>query len=103
MSGAQTDPDHLALPLQWRGPDAERLRFEPLDGLMLVYDRASGQTHLLAPPLPELLECLAIGPATTLEIVDRLTALFDLDQGDPAPIIAERLAELGAMGLVEAR
>ena len=53
----------------WHAPTPERLRFEILDTLSLAYDRASGQTHLLASPLPELLELLAAGPATTAALV----------------------------------
>ena len=87
----------------WHAPTPERLRFEILDTLSLAYDRASGQTHLLASPLPELLELLAAGPATTAALEARMADAFDLGDQPVGPLIAERLAELAAMGLVEAR
>lgn len=87
----------------WHGPEAGRLRLEPLDALTLAYDRASGQTHLLAPPLPELLDLLAAGPATSAALVARMTEHFDLGDQDVPALIAERLRELAAMGLVAPR
>ena len=87
----------------WHSPAPGCLRFEILDTLTLAYDRASGQTHLLASPLPELLELLAAGPATTADLVARMADAFDLGDQPVGPLIAERLAELAAMGLVEAR
>lgn len=87
----------------WHAPTPERLRVETLDALTLAYDRASGQTHLLAPPLPELLELLAEGPATTADLARRMAAAFELGDQDVGGLIVERLAELTAMGLVEAR
>lgn len=87
----------------WHGPQAGRLRLEPLDTLTLAYDRASGQTHLLAPPLPELLDLLATGPASQADLVARMDAAFDLGDQDVPRLVAERLAELAAMGLVEPR
>ena len=105
---APTDsvPDHPAAPLAapiWHAPAPDRLRFETLDTLTLAYDRASGQTHLLAPPLPELIDMLAAGPLTTADLAARMAAAFDLGDQDSQGLIAERLAELAAMGLVEAR
>lgn len=108
MTTAPTDTnlDGIASPLTvtvWHGPPADRLRLEILDTLTLAYDRASGQTHLLAPPLPELLDMLSAGPATTVDLADRLSATFDLGDQDVPGLIGERLAELAAMGLVEPR
>ncbi|QJQ32496.1 HPr-rel-A system PqqD family peptide chaperone [Sphingomonas lacunae] len=87
----------------WHGPGAGRLRLEPLDTLTIAYDRTSGQTHLLAPPLPELLDLLAAGPATGAALVARMAEQFDLGDQDVPSLVAERLAELTAMGLVERR
>lgn len=103
MPGVPPVPDNLPVDRRWYAADLARLRFEPIDALTLVYDRASGQTHLLASPLPEILECLTDSPVTTADLVIRLTATFDLSDSNPVPIVGERLAELSAMGLVEAR
>lgn len=86
----------------WHAPLPDRLIAHPLDSLTALFDRASGQTHLLAAPSPEILTALATGPATAAELVARLSATFDLSaEGDTASVIAARLHELAALGLVE--
>jgi PqqD family protein of HPr-rel-A system len=86
----------------WHAPATDRLIVAPLDSLTALFDRASGQTHLLAAPSPEILVALAAGPATAAELVARLSATFDLSaDGDTASVIAARLHELAALGLVE--
>ncbi len=81
----------------WRA--AEGLDVRPLDALTLVYHPASGQTHLLASPLPEILDLLAAKPLDSADVVARLGERFDLE-GDAAQLIGERLDELAALGLV---
>ena len=70
-----------------------------LEGLTLLYHRASGMTHVLAPPSPEILGELRGGVATLSELEARLEERFDLVGG--ADILAERLQELVAAGLIE--
>lgn len=89
---------------QWLAPHADRLSIVTLDALTAVYDRASGQTHLLAQPLPEILAALQSGPANAAQIAARLTADFDIaDSADVSARVAECLGELLAMGLVSMR
>lgn len=91
-------------PSVWHAAAASRLRSEPLDSLTALYDRASGQTHLLAPPMPEILAALAGSPATVPELLTRLATDFDLSaDGDASAAIEARLQELAALGLVERR
>lgn len=104
--GSKSDmlPKPSQSPPVWHAPAPDRLRTEPLDSLTALYDRASGQTHLLAPPMPEILASLAGSPATGPELLTRLAASFDLSaEGDAAAIIDARLHELAALGLVERR
>ncbi|MEQ1509099.1 MAG: HPr-rel-A system PqqD family peptide chaperone [Sphingopyxis sp.] len=85
----------------WRAASAARLSVYTLDALTAVYDRVSGQTHLLAQPLPEILAALQSGPANTAETAERLTADFDIaDSADVPARITECLGELAALGLV---
>ena len=70
-----------------------------VEGLTLLYHRRSGATHFLAPPAPQILNALAVGPATAAEVADRIAELYELEGSDPAAIIAARLAELEAAGL----
>jgi len=91
-----------ALPQLWHGPLPGRLRLEPVDPLVAVYDRASGQTHVLLAPMPQILAVLEAGPADIAAIEAQLEREHGLapDAGNRA-LLAERLEELKALGLVE--
>lgn len=80
-------------------PPAAR-RLVPLDALDLIYHRPSGMTHVVAEPVPQLLDALAAGPADAGALVARLSALHDFDAEGAVEAIAARLAELEAIGLV---
>lgn len=75
------------------------LRIVPLDAMTLIYHRASGQTHVVASPVPELIEVLDETPCDVATLLARLGEQFDL--GDPdAAALAARLDELADVGLV---
>ncbi len=84
-----------------RGPPADALIAAPLGDLVALYHRPSGQTHVVAPPAPEILAALASGPLTLDGLLARLAADYDLADPDSAALAA-RVAELVAAGLVEA-
>ena len=73
---------------------------EVLEGLTILYHAASGQTHILAPPAPQILEALAGRSGDADAVLARIGARFEVDASDAAPAIAARLAELEAAGLV---
>ncbi len=85
---------------RYRAPVAGGLRIVPLDELTAIYHRASGQTHVVAPPVPEMLELLADAPLGAAELLAALQARYDLPDADVAGVAA-RLEELAAAGLVE--
>jgi PqqD family protein of HPr-rel-A system len=88
--------------LLWRAAWPDRLLVRPLDALTLIFDRASGETHLLASPQPEILALLADAPLRADALLAKLAAEFDLDaDGDALTVLTERLQELAALGLVE--
>nr|WP_262926798.1 HPr-rel-A system PqqD family peptide chaperone [Sphingopyxis sp. LK2115] len=61
------------------------------------------QTHLVVAPLPEMLALMGDGPCDAALLAKRLETAFDLDDvEDVRARVAERLAELAAMGLVAA-
>ena len=74
------------------------LLIEPLDDLTAVFHRASGITHLLAPPAPEILHALRT-PATRDALSSRLNESFELPDTD-GEALGARLDELVAAGLV---
>jgi len=82
---------------RYRAPARDGLRIAALDDLIAVYHRASGITHLVVAPVPELLEAMA-GEWRSLE---SLAEAFGLAAGERGALI-ERLDELVAAGLVEA-
>jgi PqqD family protein of HPr-rel-A system len=86
VSGAvyQADPPEMRLAI-------------PVEGMLLVYHRPSGVTHVLATPAPEILDSLAEGPGDAALLAARLGVA---DAPDADAIIAARLEEMAAAGLV---
>jgi PqqD family protein of HPr-rel-A system len=86
----------------YRAAPTDALRIEPLGELTAIFDRRSMQTHLVVSPMPEILGAMGDHVCNAADLAGRLAAAFDLDAAEDArPILAERLAELAAMGLVE--
>ncbi len=85
----------------YAAPAPGRLRTVALDDLTLIYDRASGITHVLATPAPEILAALA-EPMSEAALLAYLATQFELGD-DAAPGLRARLEELATVGLVEAR
>ncbi|OAN57358.1 HPr-rel-A system PqqD family peptide chaperone [Sphingomonas sp. TDK1] len=86
--------------MYYRAADPTTLRIVPLDALTLLYHRASGITHIVDAPVPEILEILGEGPRDVRGLLAVLAERFDLADPDPAAL-AVRLDELVAAGLVE--
>ena len=80
-------------------PPAAR-RLVPLDALDLIYHLPSGQTHLVGEPVPQMLAALEAGPADAATLVARLAAAHEFDPEGAVAVIAARLEELEAIGLV---
>lgn len=83
----------------FRSVRVETLRIEWLDDFTLVYHRASGITHLLDAPAPEILATLGEAGMTLAVLTANLAAEFDLPDLDENALAA-RLDELVAAGLV---
>lgn len=86
--------------IRYRAADPATLRIVPLDALTLIYHRASGITHIVDAPVPEILETLGEEALGIDALLARLGERFDLADADPAAL-AVRLDELAAAGLVE--
>jgi len=71
-----------------------------LDGLVVLFHEPSGMTHIVAPPAPEILAALRLGPADAGELLARLRAWYDFEGDEAADAIEARLDELEAAGLV---
>ncbi|MEP9401814.1 HPr-rel-A system PqqD family peptide chaperone [Sphingomonas sp. VNH70] len=88
--------------MRYRAPGAGGLRVVAFDDLAMVYHRASGQTHVVAPPVPEMLDTLGEQVLSAAELLAALQLRYDLPDADAAAVAA-RLEELAAIGLVERR
>jgi len=85
--------------LLYRAAPPQVLCVVPLDTFTAIYHRASGITHLVAPPVPEILTALGTAGSTLDQLIARLGDEYDLLDGDVAALAA-RLDELAAAGLV---
>jgi PqqD family protein of HPr-rel-A system len=86
----------------YRSVRVETLRIVWLDDFTVIYHRASGITHLLNAPAPEILGALGEAGMTLAALADSLTTEFDLPDLDLDALVA-RLDELVAAGLVIAQ
>ena len=85
---------------QYRAAAPATLRIVPLDALTLIYHRASGITHIVDAPVPEILEALGDETLSVDTLLARLSEAFELTDADPMAL-AIRLDELVVAGLVE--
>ncbi len=83
--------------MTYRTDPPDGLRIVPLDSLTAIYHRASGQTHVVAEPMPEILAVLGSGETDLAGLLARL-GLPEND--DTRALLSERLSELVATGLV---
>jgi PqqD family protein of HPr-rel-A system len=90
-----------AQPVLYKAEAADQLLIEPLDAMTLIYHRASGATHIVAEPVPEILAAMAADCIDAATLATRLAAQFELgDDPETHSAIAARLEELTALGLV---
>lgn len=81
---------------RYRAPPTSDLRVADLEEIVAIFHRASGITHLVAPPVPELLVTMA-GRWMTIEDLEQEFVLVD---GDRAGLVAI-LENLEVAGLIE--
>jgi PqqD family protein of HPr-rel-A system len=87
--------------LKYKAEPADQSLVEPLDAMTLIYQRRSGITHIVAEPVPDILAVMGEDAVDAATVAQRLSAQFDIDAHDAEAVIASRLEELAALGLVE--
>ncbi len=87
-------------PASFRASEEGGLLIAPLDEFTAVYHRASGITHLLTEPAPQILAILGEGTLSLDALLGRLGDDYDLEDAD-RDALAARLDELIDAGLVE--
>lgn len=86
---------------KYRAAAKDDLIWHDLDSMTLLFHRPSGITHMLADPVPAMLEVMDAEPVTAAQIADRLRDRFDLESAaDVENIVVARLEELSDLGLV---
>ncbi|WP_417622268.1 HPr-rel-A system PqqD family peptide chaperone [Parasphingorhabdus sp.] len=86
---------------QYRAAAKNELIWHDLDSMMLLYHRPSGITHMLADPVPAILQVMEDAPLTAGQIASRLMNQFEVEADvDAEEIILARLEELAILGLV---
>ena len=87
----------------YRAVEAEHFSTRSSDGVRVIYDRRTGQTHVLAPDAAAILDTLSSCSGSPDEIFAAMSRAHDLvaDDGDALGCISERLSELASMALVD--
>ena len=89
--------------VRYSGVVPDEVRLVDLGVITACYHRASGQTHLLMEPSPEIMAHLWGRTMSLTEITAALSAEFDVAAeagSDFADTLSARLEELAAIGLV---
>ena len=87
--------------VRYRAEAADQIRLCALDEVTLLFHRRSDQTHIVASPVPEILEALSVGEASLAELIARLQARYDLGPAAEAEAALEQhLSNLASLGLV---
>lgn len=84
----------------YRAASPATMRIVPLDALTVIYHRASGITHIVDAPVPEILDALRSEAMSLDALLAKLAGDYELVDADPAALAA-RLDELIVAGLVE--
>lgn len=87
---------------QFKAANPEDIILHMLDTMSLVFHRPSGLTHIVADPIPAILEVMQQDVSTPAQIAKALENNFDLEEGvDVENVVLARLAEMNTLGLVE--
>jgi len=90
----------------WKLAGARDLQWRWWDDQLVVYQPASGDTHLLNLVAGEVLVSLREAPARVAELADRMALRLALPPGERAKLLDEietLLSQLDELGLVEAQ
>ena len=81
-------------------PDALIIR--PLDSMTTIFQKSSGMTHIVADPVPAIIDVMADEVLNISQVLAKLADKYDIEDGDDAEnIVAARLEELCQLGLAD--
>jgi PqqD family protein of HPr-rel-A system len=85
----------------WRLTPGQALACREWDGEAVLYNDLSGSTHLLDGAALDLLHALRDQPADAAALAARLADRFDAGDDDLVSLIADMLATLAGLDLIE--
>lgn len=90
-------------PIRYIAAPADALALRAAEDLYLIYDRRSGETHVLAPDIFAILQTIDGRALTPDEALAALAEAHDIEieAGDALDIVAARLSELVVLGLAD--
>lgn len=81
-------------------PDALIIR--SLDSMTAIFQKSSGMTHIVADPVPAIIDVMADEVLNISQVLAKLADKYDIEDGDDAEnIVAARLEELCQLGLAD--
>ena len=86
----------------FKAANPEDIILHMLDMMTLVFHKPSGLTHIVADPIPAILDVMQDGISTPDQIAEALKNGFELEEGaDVENIVSARLDEMFGLGLVD--
>lgn len=84
----------------------DNIKMKPLDYMTLLYDKLSGVTHIIAEPVPQIIEALGQDIMSAQQIQRELNKHYDMAAYDDveekfSDIIEARLEECIGLGFIE--
>jgi PqqD family protein of HPr-rel-A system len=90
-------------PIAWKLVEPSELHWRHWDDQFVVYNAASGDTHVLQQPAGEILRLIERSPAESSRLTAELASLLDLPADEDLSLQVERLLqELSELNLIEA-
>ncbi len=87
---------------QFQAANPDDLILHELDAMTAIFHRPSGLTHVVADPVPAILEVMGASAMTAATVARLLSEQFELEPGaDVENVVLARLDELCALGLAE--
>lgn len=88
--------------------DSADYKLQALDAISILFHRTSGTTHIVADPMPQIIEVMGSDCLSAAEIEQRLQKLYAMELPQDTEetetfeqIITARLEEFVALGLVQ--
>jgi len=87
---------------QYQAANPDDLILHGLDAMTAIYHRPSGLTHVVADPVPAILDVMGGEKMSASRVAQPLSEQYELEPGaDVDNVVLARLDELCSLGLIE--